>query len=373
MKLNAINKKIFNLVLISLFFLISVFMLTACGEKPYVTNFYLTDSAGNKLEEYEYLGEFDYGTSTSRILPDVSFYVTYSDNSVKQIPVSDVQITYFYGSEEIENLSDTLEVGDYYVEYHYQDFTKNLSFYIQPISAPNYFISLSKNLWEYDEKSASLKLYNYQDEQGSEEVKFYYIEKDVYDSASPDEKENFYEELSNHISPYSQEQLYHIMPGQYYAFAKIPATKNYNETFTVINSSALFTVQKSFLTVDESILDNLIGTYGYSTDHLENITLDNLYFYRSTDNLTGDVLFNLYDKNEEIIPCRVDWVSPDTVINSLNDGESYTITAVVDEQYRDYYEILHIEKEIKIEVNKLEIGLDFELENSFSADETSGM
>ncbi len=55
MKLNAINKKIFNLVLISLFFLISVFMLTACGEKPYVTNFYLTDSAGNELEDYDYL------------------------------------------------------------------------------------------------------------------------------------------------------------------------------------------------------------------------------------------------------------------------------------------------------------------------------
>ena len=186
-------------------------------------------------------------------------------------------------------------------------------------------------------------------------------------------KENFYEELSNHISAYSQGQLYHIMPGEYYAFAKIPETKIYNETFTVINSSALFTVQKSSLTVDESILDNLIGTYGYYIDHLEDITLDNLYFYRSTDNLTGDVLFNLYDKNEEIIPCRVDWVYPDTVINSSNDGYSYAITAVVDEQYRDYYEILHIEKEIKIEVDKLEIGLYFELENSFSADETSGM
>lgn len=352
------NKKYFSFIFVLALFLPCMFLLSACGE-PAFRGLYVKDTNSNQIfSSYSFNKSFEYGTYTNDILSDKNFQIVakYQDDTTSVLTANDYTVKYLKNGESVEQLAQQLDVGGYEVIYTFEEnYSVSVYFSIEPSSEPYYSITLSQTSWDYDEEPASITLNCEQNLVDC--VDYYYIEKEVYDKLSAEEKK----------SPVSQANLWSdyakgIDAGQYYVFAIITFNTESNYSpFTVIDNSVLITVNKAVVNVTQEDLNGVQASYNYNDSgnsgvsyKLGNITLNDVfispwYVTVSTDNESG-------------IETSILWENPEQELNSNNSGESFAVKLGIENE--NYIVPVDLSLEVYIEkgesISKNNITMTFE-------------
>ena len=337
------KKKIFKLIAILALSVLVVLAICSCTgtEEVRLQHLILTDGDGNAVDGVDNKQKVPYGTELSDILPAGGLVVkaVYSDNSSKKLSAKDYSTEYYKvnsdGTSEKFQIPDIPDTGEYEIKIKYQSQEAVFYFSVYKAYRSDYKLTLSKTEWEYDEVPAEASVSNFTPAEGYDDTVYYYgFEKNRYDALT-DKAKNEYWNYTSEGNFILGETAKNIEPGQYYLYAVIPGSDNYEVTYTAISNDLQFTVSKAVLGYNGETVQNMKGFYNYK-DKTGDITLGDVSIER-TDLEGKDYM--LYDKTGDSVSGNYEWVSPSQTLNVSDDGKSYEVRYVLSDSVKKYYTV----------------------------------
>lgn len=347
------RKRLFIAIAIAVLLALTAACLAACNtNKVHIYKIYLEYADGTTNDDSVVLGEFSYGTRFADIEPEYKVMCLYSDNSKKELATSEYKVTYTYNpiggaGVPIDKMPEFPDVGYYEITFLSGDYHTCYGFIINP-SDREYRVTFSTRSWTYiDAPQVSV---TYADEltEVAENINYYYIDKEIYDNFTDEEKANFADKYFSHedVWPIQNGVPSQIVPGTYYAFAYIPACGNYNEAVSVIDGSTTFTVTKASITRKEVYFDNAkiyVGNYSPLPIELSKVGIFDRVEFVGPNEFGGSTLFYIYDENEmPLLDGSLEWADGTITVSEEDIGKRFDVVFVPHPYYEEYFNTIDI-------------------------------
>lgn len=324
---NGMKKKILTMLVLMAVLLPSLFLFASCNKTdsaPTVSSITLVRSTGEEVSMFEYT----YGAVTNP-LRDISLKATYSDASTKMLDLTDsgIKMTYIYktmnGSDEeaveLPALPDDNEyqAGVYEITISYSKQQIVVPIYVSQASAGGNFALHFKSTpqqsttWDYAnnpklEDFINTLYVNGKTTYTPESTDIYYITLTEWQrlqqecGASGVGKYSLPNtaEAQTLLNEAEKEVLYNtlILPGDYVLIAKVPASNNYNEQFTVRGLG--LTITKTILTETSNNIGRVIPLSYTTVDELTQGL--QAYLLEGGDYIANDASLCIQDKQGNV-------------------------------------------------------------------------
>lgn len=308
------------------------------GGRDWTGGTVLVDGSGAEHDSsytYDYdMGEYSYGTQPD--LSTLKLYIKYTDGTRELADLTDgsVIIKYFYEHNLLASKPDVYDLGNYQVEYTYNGTAIYVTFEIViSATASPYQFSLDKNSWAFlEEPAVTLTKGGTAIDENTYEVRCITTAKydEIKDAA------DFNEILEENSAYYS----YGTKPGAYYLFAYTAGSKH-SSNFVAVN------IQKADVIPSGTDFSAVTAEYDYGYDgvigdvNLSDIQINTSLLYVQWTNSRGS---NVY--------MQAEWQSPDSKVNSSDNGTTKGIKFVPADYDSDYYNEYVVSDGIPLTIKK---------------------
>ena len=395
------KKKILTMLVLMAILLPSLFLFASCNKTdsaPTVSSITLVRSTGEEVSMFEYT----YGAVTNP-LSDISLKVTYSDASTKILDLTDsgIKMTYTYktmnaSDEEAVELpalpdDNEYQAGEYKITISYSKQQIVVSIYVYAAGAGGNFALTFNNQqktrsWDYANNPELESFINELTVVGK--TTYTPTNEDLY-YLTLEEWQGLQQECgASNVGKYSlpntteaqtlldqanKTYLYNtlLLPGEYVLIAKVPASNNYNEQFTVHGVG---------LTITKTVLTETTGNIAKEID-LSYKTLDEIIYGIPVDSLADygfDVALSsaLSIKDEkgntysaENFRFGEQWVDlPESIHYETSNGQAYEHSCTADSwikkidstetYYLEGFDISKLNVHVQLNITPVTISVD---------------
>lgn len=345
-------KKFLGLIVLLVALAVCAAALVACdpgsGNQATPQSIQFEDKDGADRSTFWDLGIFDYGTAYADILPSFTLNLYYSDGSTKELAAGDYTVSYIKIEEEdvpLQSMPAVPDAGYYQIIFDKDELQARMLFTVESVMRTDLTLSLSRNEWEYDEANPTPTVGGYSATDGDEPL-FYCVGKAAFDALTDEQKAEYW----RHTTP-----MYNlggepctVAVGEYYAYAKIPESGNYTDSYTAITPETAFTVKKAVLSYDSAVPSNLQAVFNYHSGIQGGINLGNI-------NITVkdfSIATGLKDKTGEEILGQYVWADSSVFIDSDDNGTTFDAIYQLDPQCEARYTVEDDSIPVEVTINK---------------------
>ena len=306
------------------------------------------DKDGVNRYTYWDLGTFDHGTEYEDILPSFTLDLCYSDGSAKALAEGEYTVSYLkidMGEVPLAEMPAVPDAGHYQIVFDKDEFQARMIFTVESVMRAGLALSLARSEWEYDESPAGITLEGYTPSE-SAPAEYFCVSKTAYNALSADQKAEYW----LHLTPLYAlgDEPCTVAVGEYYAYAKIPASGNYTDSYTAITPGAAFTVKKAVLRYDASVASNLRAVFNYSSGELGKVELGRLAI-TSKDFTVGT---SLKDRTGVEILGSYVWTDTSTLVDASDDGKPFAAIYRIDPLLEGNYTVENGNIPVSVEIAK---------------------
>ena len=320
-------KKFLGLIVLLVALAVCAAALVACdpgsGNQATPQSIQFEDKDGADRSTFWDLGAFPYGTAYEDILPSFTLNLYYSDGTTKELAAGDYTVSYIKIEEKdvpLQSMPAVPDAGYYQIVFDKDELQARMLFTVESIMRTDLTLSLSRSEWEYDQSPAEITLEGY-DPSEAAPAEYYCVPRADYDALSAERKAEYW----RHLMPLYAlgDEPCTLAAGEYYAYAKIPESGNYTDSYTAITPETAFTVKKAVLSYDDSVASNLRAVFNYSSGELGNedgkVKLGRL----SITPKDSTVSTWLKDRTGAEILGSYEWATPSTLVDASDDGKPF--------------------------------------------------
>ncbi len=345
-------KKFLGLIVLLVALAVCAAALVACdpgsGNQATPQSIQFEDKDGADRSTFWDLGIFDYGTAYADILPSFTLNLYYSDGSTKELAAGDYTVSYIKIEEEdvpLQSMPAVPDAGYYQIIFDKDELQARMLFTVESVMRTDLTLSLSRNEWEYDEANPTPTVGGYSATDGDEPL-FYCVGKAAFDALTDEQKAEYW----RHTTPMCNlgGEPCTVAVGEYYAYAKIPESGNYTDSYTAITPETAFTVKKAVLSYDSAVPSNLQAVFNYHSGIQGGINLGNI-------NITVkdfSIATGLKDKTGEEILGQYVWADSSVFIDSDDNGTTFDAIYQLDPQCEARYTVEDDSIPVEVTINK---------------------
>lgn len=298
---------------------LSAFVLVACvKDPPSVTGVYLKYAA-EKISGSKDLGEVPYGTEFADIIDftDYQMYAVLSDGSEAVVGEDKYSVKFtaanMSGYAPVTSMPAVPSSGDYEILFEHESHSVRLFFHVAKAEREDYSFNIpsADRSWDFDEAPPAFTV-EYSPIATDAEVSFYGFPQAAYDALSDADKKIYWRYADSYGAVLFGDAPCAVTPGNYYVYAKIPASGDYYSTYTEIDDDKLCTVYKATLTYPNELLESLRGYYKYE-GHIGAISCADIEIVATGVEGADDAL---YDRTGRAVKGSYGFAVPTAAVNS---------------------------------------------------------
>ena len=350
-------KKFLGLIVLLVALAVCAAALVACnpssGDQATPQSIQFEDKDGADRSTFWDLGIFDYGTAYADILPSFTLNLYYSDGSTKELAAGDYTVSYIKIEEEdvpLQSMPAVPDAGYYQIVFDKDELQARMLFTVESVMRTDLTLSLPRNEWEYDQSPAEITLEGY-DPSEAAPAEYYCVAKADYDALSAERKAEYWRHL---IMPLALgDEPCTVAAGEYYAYAKIPESGNYTDSYTAITPENAFTVKKAVLSYDDSVASNLQAVFNYHNSGIQGgINLGDISITTRDFSVTA-----LKDKTGAEILGQYVWADSSAFIDADDNGKTFDAIYQLDSQYETSYTVENGSISVEVTINKGSVSM----------------
>ena len=348
-------KKFLGLIVLLVALAVCAAALVACnpssGDQATPQSIQFEDKDGADRSTFWDLGIFDYGTAYADILPSFTLNLYYSDGSTKELAAGDYTVSYIKIEEEdvpLQSIPAVPDAGYYQIVFDKDELQARMLFTVESVMRTDLTLSLPRNEWEYDEANPTPTVGGYSATDGNEPL-FYCVGKAAFDDLPDEQKAEYW----LHVAPAHNmgEVPCTIAVGEYYAYAKIPESGNYTDSYTAITPETAFTVKKAVLHYDSAVSSNLQAVFNYHSGIQGGINLGDINITTRDFSVTA-----LKDKTGAEILGQYVWDSS-VFIDSDDNGKTFDAIYQLDPKCEASYTVENGSIPVEVTINKGSVSM----------------
>ena len=352
-------KKFLGLIVLLVALAVCAAALVACdplsGGQATPQSIEFVDKDGVGRSTYWDLGTFDHGTAYEDILPPFTLTLCYSDGSAKALAESEYTVSYLKIDIEDVPLAEMPAVPDagyYQIVFDKDELQARMLFTVESVMRTD----LTLTLEGYDPSEAA-------------PAEYYCVAKADYDALSAERKAEYW----RHLMPLYAlgDEPCTLAAGEYYAYAKIPESGNYTDSYTAITPENAFTVKKAVLHYDSAVSSNLQAVFNYHSGIQGRINLGNINITTRDFSVTTA----LKDKTGAEILGQYVWADSSEPIDADDNGRAFPACYQVDPLLEANYTVENGSIPVTLTVNKWSVKqpqLSIDSDKAHSANEGFG-